>query len=114
MPLGLHYDGRAFTPAIETIEIKDDRLRGSWGGRVYRILLKGVAAGRTGTIEVRIEQGEAMDFKIERKTCRAADGVELVYSAAGRASRPSSSSTADWPTAASTTASSRPSPPVTG
>ncbi len=25
-----------------------------------------------------------MDFKIERKTCRAADGVELVYSAAGK------------------------------
>jgi pimeloyl-ACP methyl ester carboxylesterase len=28
--------------------------------------------------------GRAMDIKIERKTCRAADGVELVYSAAGK------------------------------
>jgi pimeloyl-ACP methyl ester carboxylesterase len=81
--LGLYYDGRAFTPAVETIEIKDDRLRGSWGGRVYRILLKGTAAGRTGTIKVRIEERKAMDIKIERKTCRATDGVELVYSAAG-------------------------------
>ena len=83
-PLGLYFDGRAFTPAIETIEIKDDRLRGSWGDRIYRIVLSGNAPAKTGSIKVRIEQGEAMDLKIERKTCRAADGVELVYSAAGK------------------------------
>jgi hypothetical protein len=53
--LGLLYDDKALTPKVERIEIKDDRLRGSWGGRIYRILLSGKAAEKTGTVKVRIE-----------------------------------------------------------
>jgi len=51
-PVTLTYDGRSLEPRIETIEIKDERLRGSWGGRVYRIVLAGKAATKTGTLTV--------------------------------------------------------------
>ncbi|HSA96187.1 MAG TPA: hypothetical protein VLJ16_09055, partial [Acidobacteriota bacterium] len=54
-PLKLLFDGRAFKAKIETIEIKDERLRGSWGDRVYRIVLSGNARAKTGTIKVRLE-----------------------------------------------------------
>ena len=54
-PLRLLFDGRAFKARVETIEIKDERLRGSWGDRVYRIVLSGKAPAKTGTVKVRIE-----------------------------------------------------------
>ena len=54
-PLKLLFDGRAFKARIETIEIRDERLRGSWGDRVYRIVLSGNAPAKTGLIKVRIE-----------------------------------------------------------
>jgi Heparinase II/III-like protein len=54
-PLKLLFDDRAFKVKIETIGIKDDRLRGSWGDRVFRIVLSGKAPEKTGTIRVRIE-----------------------------------------------------------
>jgi len=53
-PVTLTYDGRSLAPRIETIEITDERLRGSWGDRVYRIVLAGKAAARTGTLTVTI------------------------------------------------------------
>ena len=34
------YDAAAFQPVIEEIRIEDARLRGSWGDRIYRILLR--------------------------------------------------------------------------
>ncbi len=39
------YDGGVFTPAVEEIKIEDARLRGTWGDRLFRILLR---AGNTG------------------------------------------------------------------
>jgi hypothetical protein len=33
------YDPRTFTPVIEKIEIEDERLRSTWGDRLFRILL---------------------------------------------------------------------------
>ncbi len=85
-PLALLYDGRTLEPRIETIEIGDDRLRGSWGDRVYRIVLASKAPLRKGKHHFRVEYMEAkpMSVMIERKTCVAPDGVELVYSAAGK------------------------------
>jgi hypothetical protein len=54
-PLKLLYDGRAFEPGIETIEIKDERLRASWGGRIYRVVLRAKASAKSGKTSVRIE-----------------------------------------------------------
>ncbi len=54
-PVMLIYDGRLFEPLFETIELADERLRGSWGERIYRILLKGKAQARAGSFTVRIE-----------------------------------------------------------
>jgi hypothetical protein len=54
-PVMLIYDGRQFEAAFETIELADARLRGSWGERIYRILLKGKAPARAGSYTVRIE-----------------------------------------------------------
>ncbi len=34
------YDAAAFTPVVEEVKLEDSRLRGSWGDRLYRILLK--------------------------------------------------------------------------
>ena len=34
------FDGSILDPFVEPIEIKDDRLRGVWGDRIYRVLLK--------------------------------------------------------------------------
>jgi hypothetical protein len=53
--LALVYDGRALEAGVETIEIKDERLRASWGGHIYRILLAVKTPARAGAIKVRIE-----------------------------------------------------------
>jgi hypothetical protein len=36
----VRYDGAALKPAVEEIRIEDSRLRGTWGDRLYRILLR--------------------------------------------------------------------------
>ena len=36
----VRFDARSFTPAIEAIPLEDARLRGSWGDRIYRVLLR--------------------------------------------------------------------------
>jgi hypothetical protein len=54
-PLKLLFDGRAFEPRIETIEIEDERLRASWGDRIYRVVLLSKAPAKAGKISVRIE-----------------------------------------------------------
>ena len=54
-PLTMTYDGRSLVPRIEAVEIKDDRLRGSWGDRVYRIVLAGKAPAKAGTLTVVIQ-----------------------------------------------------------
>jgi hypothetical protein len=53
-PVLLTYDGRALAPRIETIEIEDERLRGSWGERVYRIVLASKAPASNGKVVVQI------------------------------------------------------------
>ncbi len=58
-PLALLYDGRALEPRIETIEIEDERLRGSWGDRVYRIVLVSKAPLLRGKVDFRVEYTEA-------------------------------------------------------
>ena len=37
--LHVRYDGTVFQPKVEEIRIEDARLRGTWGDRLYRILL---------------------------------------------------------------------------
>ncbi len=54
-PLTLVYDGRAFEPKIEAIEIEDGRLRAAWGDRVYRIVLRSRSPLRKGKASFRIE-----------------------------------------------------------
>jgi hypothetical protein len=54
-PLALTYDGRTLEPRIETVELEDERLRGSWGDRIYRIVLRGRAPARVGLFKVRVE-----------------------------------------------------------
>jgi len=53
--LTMTYDGRSLEPRIEALEIKDERLRGSWGDRVYRIVLAGKAPAKAGTLTVIIQ-----------------------------------------------------------
>jgi len=54
-PFALFYDGRTLEPRIETIEIEDARLRGSWGDRVYRIVLTSKVPLLRGKHNFRIE-----------------------------------------------------------
>jgi hypothetical protein len=54
-PLELLYDGRLLDARVEPIEIKDERLRASWGDRIYRILLTAKTSARAGRLVVRIE-----------------------------------------------------------
>jgi hypothetical protein len=53
--LELLYDGRLLDARVEPIEIKDERLRASWGDRIYRILLTAKTSARAGRLVVRIE-----------------------------------------------------------
>jgi hypothetical protein len=52
-PVALSFD-EALTPQIETIALEDDRLRGSWGERTYRIVLKPTAATAQGKWTIRV------------------------------------------------------------
>jgi hypothetical protein len=36
----IEFDGRVFTPVVEEIKLEDHKLRGEWGARLFRILLK--------------------------------------------------------------------------
>ncbi|MCX6615770.1 MAG: heparinase II/III family protein [Acidobacteria bacterium] len=38
-PVTILYDARVFTPSVEEVKIEDERLKSSWGERLYRILL---------------------------------------------------------------------------
>jgi hypothetical protein len=38
-PVTILYDARVFTPAVEEVKLEDERLKSSWGERLYRILL---------------------------------------------------------------------------
>jgi hypothetical protein len=48
------YDGAVFTPAVEEIKIEDARLRGTWGERLFRVLLRAGNAGQRGRWSIRI------------------------------------------------------------
>ncbi len=39
-PITIRYDENRFGVSIETISLEDDRLKSSWGGKIYRIFLK--------------------------------------------------------------------------
>jgi hypothetical protein len=50
------YDAAVFTPVVEEIKLEDSRLRGSWGERLYRILLKAESPAASGSWTTRIVQ----------------------------------------------------------
>ena len=50
------YDATAFTPVIEEIRLEDHRLQGSWGERLYRILLRAENPPENGSWTTRIVQ----------------------------------------------------------
>ncbi len=52
------YDTAAFAPVVEEIKLEDSRLRGSWGERLYRILLKAQNPPAAGSWTTRIVQGK--------------------------------------------------------
>jgi len=52
----LEFDSRVFQASQEAIEIKDSRLRASWGGRLYRILLRTQNSGKAGAWTLRIRE----------------------------------------------------------
>jgi hypothetical protein len=51
--LRVAYDS-TLTPSVEEITLDDARLRGVWGGRLYRILLRAAAAGQRGKFSMRL------------------------------------------------------------
>jgi hypothetical protein len=51
------YDARTFTPAIAEIRLDDARLRGAWGERLFRILLRTGNPSQRATWTTRIMQG---------------------------------------------------------
>jgi hypothetical protein len=50
------YDA-GLSPSVEEIKLEDQRLRGVWGERVYRILLRAASPGQKGKWSLRISQG---------------------------------------------------------
>jgi hypothetical protein len=50
------YDAKTFTPAIEEIRVEDARLRGTWGERLFRILLRAGNPPQRGSWTTRITQ----------------------------------------------------------
>ena len=50
------YDAAAFTPVVEEVPLEDSRLRGSWGERIYRILLRAERPPAHGSWITRIVQ----------------------------------------------------------
>ena len=53
-PLELAFDGRLLEARFETIQLEDERLKASWGDRVYRIVLSAKSPDRTGTLTVQV------------------------------------------------------------
>ena len=51
------YD-RTLTPKVEEIPLEDARLRGAWGERLFRILLRAENPGRTGRWLTRFTQAQ--------------------------------------------------------
>ena len=51
------FDSKAFRATQEEVPITDARLRGSWGGKLYRILLHAQNPGAEGDWTLRITQG---------------------------------------------------------
>jgi hypothetical protein len=51
------YDAKTFTPAIEEIRLDDARLRGTWGERLFRILLRAENPSQRATWMTRVVQG---------------------------------------------------------
>jgi hypothetical protein len=52
--LEMTYDDRTLEPRIETIELEDERLRASWGDRLYRIVLAGKAPAKAGKFSISV------------------------------------------------------------
>jgi hypothetical protein len=50
------YDTAVFTPVVEEVRLEDRRLQGSWGERLYRILLKAENPAARGSWTTRIVQ----------------------------------------------------------
>ena len=53
-PLTVYYDDKFFKAEVETIPIKDERLRASWGDQLYRILLAALQMPTQGEYTIRI------------------------------------------------------------
>jgi len=56
-PVRVEFDPRQLTPRIEEIAIEDNRLKHSWGERLYRLLLVAERAPQEGEWSIRIRQG---------------------------------------------------------
>ena len=54
----LEFDSFALIPTVETIEVKDEGLRRSWGPTLYRVLLKSAEPMQNGAWTLRIRQHE--------------------------------------------------------
>ena len=48
------YDAQTFRPVVEEIKLDDDRLRSTWGERLFRILLRARDSGMQGVWATRI------------------------------------------------------------
>lgn len=55
----LKYDAAQLEAKVETIELKDDGLRRTWGNTIYRLLLTSRAAAEKGTLRFTIEREPA-------------------------------------------------------
>jgi hypothetical protein len=55
--LRVRYDGLVLKPSVEEVRIEDPRLRGTWGDRLYRILLRAQAPPLRGKWVLRFVQG---------------------------------------------------------
>lgn len=55
-PITILYDARVFTPSVEEVKIEDERLKNSWGERLYRILLTAADPPQRASWSIRITQ----------------------------------------------------------
>jgi hypothetical protein len=59
-PVRVLYDAAVFSPAVEEIKLDgDERLRGSWGDRIFRVLLVAENPPSRGEWRVTISGGRA-------------------------------------------------------
>ncbi len=58
-PVTIAYDARIFKPSVEEVKIDDERLKNSWGTRLYRILLTADNPPARGSWAIRITQSGA-------------------------------------------------------